>query len=185
LLVFEDADLEKAAYWGHIGIMSNAGQMCTANSRIFIQEKVYDRFLDLFLDQVRAARIGDPFAADTFQGPQVNKLQHDRVLRYIELGKSEGATLALGGKAWNSNDSGKGYFIEPTVFTDVKDDMTIYREEIFGPVAAVTTFKTEEEAVRRANDTTFGLGAAIFTKDVGRVHRLSRKVQSGSKWHPS
>ncbi|KAH7145518.1 aldehyde dehydrogenase domain-containing protein [Dactylonectria estremocensis] len=182
LVVFEDADLDKAVYWGHIGIMSNAGQVCTANSRVFVHENIYDAFVDRFLKQVASAKIGDPFAADTFQGPQVNKTQRDRVLQYIELGKSEGATLATGGKARGSPSDGKGYFIEPTVFTDVKDDMTIYREEIFGPVAAVLSFKTEEEVVARANDTLFGLGAAVFTKDVSRIHRITRKIQSGTVW---
>ncbi|RSL74989.1 hypothetical protein CEP51_011291 [Fusarium floridanum] len=182
LVVFEDADLDKAAYWGHIGIMSNAGQVCTANSRIFVHEKIYDDFLRRFLEKAASAKVGDPFAADTFQGPQVSQTQRDNILRYIELGKSEGATLALGGKVHETAGNGKGYFVEPTVFTNVKDDMAIYREEIFGPVAAVLSFKTEEEVVRRANDTFFGLGAALFTKDVSRVHRITRKIQSGTVW---
>ncbi|KAF5554610.1 aldehyde dehydrogenase (NAD+) [Fusarium mexicanum] len=182
LIVFEDAELEKAAYWGHIGIMSNAGQVCTANSRIFVHEKVYDNFMAHFLKQVNGAKIGNPFNQDTTQGPQVNKIQQERVLRYIELGISEGASLVTGGNVFGNPDEGKGYFIEPTVFTNVKDDMTIYREEIFGPVAAVMTFKTEEEVMRRANDTPFGLGAAIFTKDVSRIHRVTRRIQSGTVW---
>lgn len=164
--------------------MSNAGQVCTANSRIFVHEKVYDDFIARFLKQVRSAKIGDPFAEDTFQGPQVNQIQRDRVLRYIELGKSEGASLAAGGKVLGNPSDSKGYFILPTVFTDVKDDMAIYREEIFGPVAAVMPFKTEEEVIKRANDTQFGLGAALFTKDVSRIHRVIRRIQSGSKYLP-
>lgn len=181
LVVFDDADLDKAAYWGHVGIMSNAGQVCTANSRIFVHEKVYDDFLRRFLEKAASAKVGDPFAADTFQGPQVSQAQRDRILQYIEIGKSEGGTLALGGKVHETAGNGRGYFVEPTVFTNVKDDMTIYREEIFGPVAAVLSFKTEDEVIKRANDTFFGLGAALFTKDVSRVHRISRKIQSGSK----
>jgi len=183
--VFDDADLDKAAYWGHVGIMSNAGQVCTANSRIFVHESIYNDFLRRFLEKAASAKVGDPFAADTFQGPQVSKAQRERILHYIELGKSEGATLALGGKVHETAGNGKGYFVEPTVFTDVNDDMTIYRQEIFGPVAAVLSFKTEDEVVRRANDTFFGLGAALFTKDVSRVHRISRKIQSGSESSPS
>ncbi|KAJ4239392.1 mitochondrial aldehyde dehydrogenase [Fusarium falciforme] len=182
LVVFDDADLDKAAYWGHVGIMSNAGQVCTANSRIFVHEKVYDDFLRRFLEKAASAKVGDPFAADTFQGPQVSQAQRDRILQYIEIGKSEGGTLALGGKVHETAGSGRGYFVEPTVFTNVKDDMTIYREEIFGPVAAVLSFKTEDEVIKRANDTFFGLGAALFTKDVSRVHRISRKIQSGTVW---
>lgn len=164
--------------------MSNAGQVCTANSRIFVHEKVYDDFIARFLKQVRSAKIGDPFDQDTFQGPQVNQIQRDRVLRYIELGKSEGASLVAGGKVLSNASDGQGYFILPTVFTDVKDDMAIYREEIFGPVAAVMPFKTEEEVIKRANDTQFGLGAALFTKDVSRIHRVIRRIQSGSKYLP-
>ncbi|KAF4973702.1 hypothetical protein FSARC_91 [Fusarium sarcochroum] len=179
LLVFEDADLDKAAYWAHIGVMSNAGQVCTANSRVFVHEKVYDQFLQRFLDNIRGAKIGDPFGTETFQGPQINMSQRDRVLRYIDIGKSEGATLAIGGNIWGNSTSRKGFFLEPTVFTDVTDDMTICREEIFGPVAAVAKFKTEEEALERANDIPFGLGAAVFTRDISRVHRVSRKIKSG------
>ncbi|KAJ4192455.1 mitochondrial aldehyde dehydrogenase [Fusarium falciforme] len=182
LVVFDDADLDKAAYWGHVGIMSNAGQVCTANSRIFVHEKVYDDFLRRFLEKAASAKVGDPFAADTFQGPQVSQAQRDRILQYIDIGKSEGGTLALGGKVHETAGNGRGYFVEPTVFTNVKDDMTIYREEIFGPVAAVLSFKTEDEVIKRANDTFFGLGAALFTKDVSRVHRISRKIQSGTVW---
>ncbi|KFA53844.1 hypothetical protein S40293_01722 [Stachybotrys chartarum IBT 40293] len=167
LIVFDDADLDKAVYWGHLGIMLNSGQ-------------VYDRFLELFLEKSRSAKLGDPFAEDTFQGPQVNKLQQDRVLGYIEKAKSEGASLVLGGERWAQGSKGKGYFIEPTVFTNVQSHMTIYREEIFGPVATVGSFKTEDEAVAQANDTQFGLGAALFTKDVGRIHRLTRKLHSGT-----
>ncbi|KAF5003876.1 hypothetical protein FDECE_9606 [Fusarium decemcellulare] len=182
LIVFEDADLDKAVYWGHVGIMSNAGQVCTANSRIFIHEKVYEEFLRRFLEKVSSAISGDPFAADTFQGPQVNRIQRDRILRYIELGKAEGANLAIGGNVHGGTSDGKGYFVEPTVFTNVTDDMAIYREEIFGPVAAILPFTTEEDVVRRANDTSFGLGAALFTKDVSRIHRITRKIQSGTVW---
>lgn len=162
--------------------MSNAGQVCTANSRIFVHENIYDAFVERFLQQVESASIGDPFDEGTFQGPQVSKVQRDRVMEYIELGKAEGAMLAAGGTV---RGVGEGYFIQPTVFTNVKDDMTIYREEIFGPVAAIMPFKTEDEVILRANDTSFGLGAALFTKDVSRIHRLTRKIQSGSKSFPT
>ncbi|KAH7011220.1 aldehyde dehydrogenase domain-containing protein [Ilyonectria destructans] len=182
IIVFEDADLSKAAYWAHIGIMSSSGQMCTANSRIFVQESVLEDFLGLFKTQVQAAPMGDPFVPETFQGPQVSRLQRDRVLEYIKSGVDQGATVAIGGKAWADPQSGKGFFIEPTIFVDVQDDMTIYREEIFGPVAIVASFKSEEEAVRRGNDSQFGLGAAVFTKDLGRAHRIARRIESGTVW---
>jgi aldehyde dehydrogenase (NAD+) len=182
LIIFDDADLDEAVYWAHVGIMGNAGQVCTANSRIFVHENVYDDFIARFLKQVKSAKLGDPFDKETFQGPQVSQMQKERVLEYIESGIFEGASLATGGKAYGNVGEKKGYFIEPTVFTHVEDHMKIYREEIFGPVAAVMRFTTEDEVTRRANDSQFGLGAALFTKDVNRIHRLTRKIQSGSEY---
>lgn len=155
--------------------------MCTANSRIFVQESILEDFLGRFKVQVQAARMGDLFVPETFQGPQVSRLQRDRILEYIKSGVDEGATVAIGGKPWADPQSGTGFFIEPTVFADVQDDMTIYREEIFGPVAIAVGFKSEEEAVRRGNDSQFGLGAAVFTKDLGRAHRIARQIKSSSK----
>ena len=182
LLVFEDADLEQAAKWSHIGIMSNMGQICTATSRILVQETVYDKFVKLFMDQVKSvSKVGDPFSDETFQGPQVTKTQYERVLNYIESGKSEGADLALGGQA-HKDVNGKGFFIAPTVFINVKDHMKIYREEVFGPFAVVASFKTEEEAVEMANDTTYGLGSAVFTQDITKAHRVARNIEAGMVW---
>lgn len=181
LIIFEDADLKSAIKWGHYGIMANAGQICTANSRILVHESIYDEYIKLFKEKIKESSIvDDPFKSGTFQGPQVSKAQFDRVLAYIESGKSEGATIALGGSPHPIN--GKGYFIQPTIFTGVKDEMTIYREEIFGPIVCIGSFKTDEEAIRRANDTTFGLGASIFTKNLARAHKMARKVQAGMVW---
>ena len=137
--------------------------------------------MKLFEKQVREAPLGDPFDADTFQGPQIDEGQRKTILGYIESGKKEGANLAIGGKAWRHPKTGKGFFVEPTVFTGVTDNMKICREEIFGPVASVLTFSDEDEVVRRANDTTYGLGAAIFTRDLGRAHRVAKSIQSGSE----
>lgn len=182
LLVFEDADLEQAVKWAHIGIMSNMGQICTATSRILVQESIYEKFTTLFKDQINeVSKVGDPFHDSTFQGPQVTKAQYEKVLAYIESGKEEGATLAVGGTA-HKNVGGKGFFISPTVFIDVKDNMKIFREEIFGPFAVVSSFKTEEEAISRANDTTYGLGSAVFTKDLERAHRVARDIEAGMVW---
>ncbi|KAL1297884.1 hypothetical protein AAFC00_006405 [Neodothiora populina] len=182
LLVFDDANLEQAVKWAHIGIMSNQGQICTATSRILVQEGIYDKFVSEFKDHVKTTSIvGDPFKDDTFQGPQVTKAQYDRVLHYIESGKSEGATLLYGGEP-HKNANGKGFFVTPTVFTDVKDSMKIYREEIFGPFVVVSSFKTEEEAVERANDTTYGLGSAVFTQDITKAHRVARNIEAGMVW---
>ncbi|KAI8632581.1 aldehyde dehydrogenase [Xylariaceae sp. FL1651] len=181
LIVFEDADLEQAAKWAHIGIMSNMGQICTATSRILVQESVYDDFVARFREVVKStSKVGDPFAEDTFQGPQVTKAQYEKVLDFVESGQSEGATLATGGKPCPLE--GKGYFIEPTIFTHVKDSMKIYREEVFGPLVVIAAFKTEDEAIRMANDTTYGLGAALFSQDLQRSHRVAARIESGMVW---
>jgi aldehyde dehydrogenase (NAD+) len=183
LLVFDDADLDQAAKWAHIGIMSNMGQICTATSRVLVQESVYDKFVQLFKEVVKTtSKVGDPFNDDTFQGPQVTKSQYERVLSYIESGKAEGAHLASGGVPHKNVGAGKGFFIEPTIFTEVQDTMTIYREEVFGPFVVVASFKTEEDAIRMANDTTYGLGSALFTRDIERAHRVAARIEAGMVW---
>ena len=171
-------------YYAHgvhskLSLAGNMGQICSATSRVFVQEGVYDKFLDAFKTQVQnVSKVGDPFSEDTFQGPQVTKAQFERVMNFIESGKEEGATLALGG----TRHGDKGYFISPTIFADVKDNMTISREEIFGPVVAISKFTTEVEAIKRANDTVYGLGAAIFTENITRAHRVAAKIQAGMVW---
>lgn len=181
LIIFEDADLDLAATWSHIGIMSNQGQICTATSRVLVHEDVYSAFVEKFKSTIqKISVVGDPFAEDTFQGPQVTKTQYERVLGYIQAAKDEGATIALGGEPAPQN--GKGFFINPTVFTDVKPTMKIYREEIFGPCVSVITFKTEEEAIELANDTTYGLGAALFTKNLTKAHRVASEIEAGMVW---
>lgn len=182
LLVFGDADLDQAAKWAHFGIMYNQGQVCTATSRILVHESVYDKFVALFKDVVAtSSKVGDPFADGTYQGPQVTKAQYDRVLSYIDSGKSEGATLVAGGQPYK-NAGGKGFFIAPTIFTNVQDHMRIYREEVFGPFVVISSFLSEEEAVTRANDTTYGLGAAVFTRDLVRAHRVAAEIEAGMVW---
>ncbi|TLS30563.1 hypothetical protein PpBr36_03388 [Pyricularia pennisetigena] len=181
LLVFDDADLDLAVEWSHIGIMSNQGQICTATSRILVHESVHDKFVSLFKDTVeKVSIVGDPFDEKTFQGPQVNKAQYERVLNYIKLAQEEGATIATGGKPAPQN--GKGFFVAPTVFTNVKTSMRVYKEEIFGPCVAIISFKDEEEAIELANDTTYGLGAALFTRNLTRAHRVAHEIQSGMVW---
>ena len=183
LLVFDDADIEQAVKWSHTGIMYNQGQVCTATSRILVQESVIDKFIEAFKEEVKkTSKVGNPFEDETFQGPQVTKAQYERVLSYIESGKSEGATLAMGGEAYKNVGEGKGFFISPTVFTGVKDDMKIYREEVFGPFAVISSFKAEDEAIKRANDSTYGLGAALFTKDIVKAHRVARRIEAGMVW---
>lgn len=183
LLVFEDADLEQAAKWAHVGIMSNQGQICTATSRILVQDTIYDRFVERFKDVVaKTSKVGDPFHDETFQGPQVTRAQYERVLSYIESGKAEGATLVAGGEPCKNVAGGRGFFIAPTIFTNVTDTMRIYREEIFGPFVVIASFRTEEEALAKANDTTYGLGAAVFTRDIERAHRVAAEIESGMVW---
>lgn len=185
ILIFHDANLDQTAKWAHIGIMANQGQICTATSRIFVQQgPLYDKFIARFKKVISETSIvGDPFSESTFQGPQVSKAQYDRVLSFIQSGKDQGAKVAHGGSAHTSQSTGgKGYFIEPTVFTDVKPSMDIYREEIFGPVAVVVPFETEEEAIELANNHTYGLASAVFTRDVERAHRVAEQIESGMVW---
>lgn len=181
LIVFDDADLDLAAYWAHAGIMSNQGQVCSATSRILVQGAVYDKFLAKFRQQVtKISKVGDPFDESTFQGPQVSKAQLERVLGYAEVGKQEGAKLELGGKPFSSD--GKGFFVEPTVFTDVSPQMRIFQEEVFGPFVVISRFETEEEALALANGTQYGLGSALFTTNLTRAHTVAKKIQAGVVW---
>lgn len=185
LIVFGDCDMEQAVKWSHFGIMSNQGQICTATSRIFVHEGIFDTFLDKFKERIKTASIiGDQWNESTFQGPQVSRAQYERILSYIELGKKEGATVAAGGTVYTpTNPKNKnGYFVTPTVFTDVTTSMRIYSEEIFGPVVVILPFSTEEEAIRLANNTTYGLGAAVFTKDLERAHRVAAEIEAGMVW---
>ncbi|KAF4304708.1 hypothetical protein GTA08_BOTSDO08116 [Botryosphaeria dothidea] len=183
-LVFADADLDQAAKWTHVGIMANQGQVCSATSRIFVQEDAYEDFVKAFRDTVeKVSVVGDPFDEKTFQGPQVTKQQYERVLKYAEIGKEEGATLVAGGEPLKeATSSGKGYFVAPTIFTDVTEQMAIYQEEVFGPFVVIGKFKNEEEALRLANNTSYGLGSAVFTKDLERATRVAREIESGTVW---
>ncbi|KFA69120.1 hypothetical protein S40285_00112 [Stachybotrys chlorohalonatus IBT 40285] len=181
LLVFDDANLEQAVKWSHLGIMSNQGQICTATSRILVQDSIYDEFLGRFLETVKTvSKVGSQWDKDSYQGPQVSKAQYDRVLDYIEIGKKEGAEIASGGEPVKVD--GKGFFIAPTVFVNVKSSMRVYREEIFGPVVAIARFSSEEQALQMANETTYGLGAAVFTRDIERAHRVAADIEAGMVW---
>jgi aldehyde dehydrogenase (NAD+) len=182
LLVFDDADLDLAAEWAHIGIMSNQGQICSATSRILVQKTVYDRFLESFVARIeQISTVGDPFAETTFQGPQITKAQYERVLEYTRVGREDDkATLRLGGDS--VFPKGDGYFVQPTVFTDVTPTMRIFQEEVFGPFVVVTPFETEEEALELANNSQYGLGAAVFTRNLARGHAVARRVEAGMVW---
>jgi aldehyde dehydrogenase (NAD+) len=159
----------------------NFGQTCHAGTRIYVHEDVYDEFLSAYTARLKKMRVGDNFDNNNDQGPQNSKMQYDKILGYISSGKEEGATVHLGGNAVK-NDNGKGYFIEPTIFTDVQPNMKIMREEIFGPVVAIAKFKDEDEVVRLANDTSYGLAAGIHTKDYERAVRVTNALQAGTTW---
>lgn len=183
LIVRADADLEQAVKWAAIGIMSNQGQICTSTSRIYAHESVYEKFLELFAKHVSEEyKQGDMFDKDAVVGPQVSKMQYDKILQYLDIGKKEGARVVLGGEANTEGAFGKGYFVKPTVFADVKPNFRIVKEEIFGPVVAVGKFSTDEEAVEYANGTEYGLGAAIFTKDITVAHNMASDIRSGQIW---
>ncbi|OTA07345.1 aldehyde dehydrogenase ALDH [Trichoderma parareesei] len=183
LVVFSDADMEQAVKWSHLGIMSNQGQICTATSRIMVQDEVYDDFVKRFLETLKAvSKVGSQWARDTYQGPQVSKAQYERVLEYIEVGKKEGAAVAAGGHPLDVGSNGRGFFVAPTVFTGVDPSMRVYQEEIFGPVVVILRFKTEDEALELANNTAYGLGAAVFTTDLERAHRMAAEIESGMVW---
>lgn len=155
------------------------GQICTATSRIFVQDTIYEKFLEAFHEQVKSSTvIGDPFDENTTHGPQVSKAQYEKILSLIESGKSEGAGLLTGG----ARSGDKGFYIQPTVFRDVKPNMKIVREEIFGPCFVIAPFSTEADAIERANDTEYGLGAAIFTENLRKAHRVAAGVQAGTVW---
>ncbi len=177
-IVFADADLDAAAVGAHVGIYLNQGQCCCAGSRLFVEDAIHDAFVDRVVAMSRARKVGDPFEPTTQQGPQVDKAQFDKIMGYIEAGRREGATCAAGG----SRVGDRGFFIEPTVFTDVKDEMAIAREEIFGPVLSVLKFSDTEELVRRANATNFGLAAAVWTRNVARAHDVARRLRAGTVW---
>ncbi|KAI1340648.1 aldehyde dehydrogenase domain-containing protein [Xylariaceae sp. FL0016] len=183
LLVFSDCDMDQAVKWSHLGIMSNQGQICTATSRILVQENIYEEFLDRFLECTKTtSKVGNQWDKDTYQGPQVSKVQYERVLEYVNIGKSEGAKLGCGGEPVKVGGSGKGFFVAPTIFTDVTPSMRVFKEEIFGPVVVIARFKDEDEAVDLANDTLYGLGAAVFTRDLERAHRVAAEIEAGMVW---
>ncbi|MFH2015925.1 MAG: betaine-aldehyde dehydrogenase [Pseudomonadota bacterium] len=182
LIVFEDADLENAVSGAMLGNFYSTGQVCSNGTRVFVQKDLHDRFVGRLVERTKKIRLGDPLDPETQMGPLISKAQHDKVLGYIEIGKKEGATLAAGGGAPKLQGFENGFYVEPTVFTGVTDDMTIAREEIFGPVMSVLSFDAEDEVVARANDTEFGLSAGVFTKDMARAHRVAADLQAGTLW---
>jgi len=177
-IIFEDVDLDEAVEGAHMGLFANLGQSCCAGSRVFVEETIYQQFTEKSIARAKKRIVGDPFDRRTELGPVVDQSQFDKVMGYIKLGLSEGATLACGGDRIGN----RGYFIQPTVFSDVQDEMAIAREEIFGPVMSVISFKGVDEAIARANRTNYGLAAAVWTRDIKKALAVSAAVRAGTVW---
>ncbi len=181
-IVFEDADLEQAVFGAISGIFAATGQTCIAGSRLLVQDSIHDAFVAQLLDVARSARMGDPMDPDTQVGPVTTPPQYRKVLDYIDIARAEGATVALGGTRGTGPECGEGWFVQPTIFTGVRNDMRIAQEEVFGPVLSIIRFKDEADALRIANDVRFGLAAAVWTQDIGRAIRMSEQLQAGTVW---
>ena len=177
-VVFNDADLDAAAAGSHFGLYFNQGQCCCAGSRLFVQEDIHDEFVAKLVSMNQSRVVGDPFDKATEQGPQVDQAQFDKILKYIDIGKQEGAKCLTGG----ARHGDQGYFIEPTLFDGVTDEMQIATDEIFGPVMSILTFKDTEDLIHRANNTFYGLAAAVWSRDIGKAHLLADRVRAGTVW---
>ncbi|XP_035314323.1 retinal dehydrogenase 2 isoform X2 [Cricetulus griseus] len=177
-IIFADADLDYAVEQAHQGVFFNQGQCCTAGSRIFVEESIYEEFVKRSVERAKRRIVGSPFDPTTEQGPQIDKKQYNKILELIQSGVAEGAKLECGGKGLGR----KGFFIEPTVFSNVTDDMRIAKEEIFGPVQEILRFKTMDEVIERANNSDFGLVAAVFTNDINKALMVSSAMQAGTVW---
>jgi len=177
-VIFADSDLESAIEGAHFGLYFNQGQCCCAGSRLFVEDKIHDEVIDRLKEKNAERKVGDPFDPETQQGPQVDQAQFDKILKYVEYGKKDGAKMISGGKRVGD----KGYFVEPTLFAGVTDDMRIAKDEIFGPVLSVLKFKNLDEIIKRSNSTNFGLAAAVWTRDVAKAHRYASAVRAGTVW---
>lgn len=180
-IIFADADFEGAVEWAMVGIFFNQGEVCSAGSRIIIEESIKDKFVACLSEKANAMTIGNP-VNNPDMGPLVSKEHMETVLKYIEIGKKEGATLVCGGKRYTEGECAEGYYVRPTIFDNCTSDMTIVKEEIFGPVVTIQTFKTEEEAIALANDTVYGLAGAVFTSDGTRALKVIKEIRAGITW---
>jgi aldehyde dehydrogenase (NAD+) len=177
-VVCADADLDAAVEGAYFGLFFNQGQCCCAGSRLFVEEKVHGPFVEKLVKKAKSQKVGDPFDMATTQGPQVSQEQCDRIMGFIEAGKKDGAKLLTGGKKLGE----QGYFIEPTVFDEVKDEMKIAKEEIFGPVMNILKFKDINEVIKRGNQTFYGLAAAVWTRDIKKAHQIANGLRAGTVW---
>jgi aldehyde dehydrogenase (NAD+) len=177
-IVFADAEMDDAIEGCHFGVFFNQGQVCCAGSRLFVEERIYDEFVEKSVARAKRRTVGNPFDAGTEQGPQIDDVQFKKVMSYIDWGKREGAELLTGGR----RACDPGYFVEPTVFTNVGDEMKIAREEIFGPVMSIMKFREIDEVMYRANNTTYGLAAAVWTRSIDKAHAIANNVKAGTIW---
>lgn len=178
-IIFPDADLDAAVDGSVFGIYYNTGQSCEARSRLLVHESIYDAFLEKFVEKTKKLKLGDPFSKETHVGAVISQAQWDVIDSYVKLAQEEGARVLVGGKQPEGPEFEKGYWYEPTVIVDVTNDMRVAQEEIFGPVVVVIKFRDEQEAVRLANDTIYGLAAALWTKDFSRAHRVAGQLKAG------
>jgi acyl-CoA reductase-like NAD-dependent aldehyde dehydrogenase len=182
-IVFADADIEQAVNGAMMGIFFNQGQVCCAGSRLFLDARIKDEFLERFKERAGRVKVGDPMDKATQMGPQVSEEQLNRIKGYVDIARSEGATVLTGGESPQLEGNFRGgYFFQPTVFSEVQNTMRVAQEEIFGPVASAITFTDEKELIRLANDTIFGLSAGIWTKDITRAHRFAKEIHAGTVW---
>lgn len=177
-VIFADCDMDKAVEGAFHAIYFHGGQCCTAGSRLFVEDKIRPEFVNRLAERAKKRKLGDPLDPTTEQGPQVSQEQMDKILGYVDKGQTEGAKLVTGGKRHGP----KGFFVEPTIFDNVKDGMAIARDEIFGPVVSVLPFKDQDEVIKRANETYYGLAAAVWTKDIDKAHTYAREVKAGTVW---
>lgn len=181
-IFFDDCKWDMALDGLQLGILLNQGQVCCAGSRVFVQEGIYDKFVEAAVKAFNHVKVGLPWEQDTQMGSQINEGQLKKILSYIDIAKSEGATIACGGERCTEGELAKGAFMKPTLITNVTNDMRVAQEEIFGPVACVIKFKTEDEVIEMANDSKYGLGGAVWTRDINRAIRVSRAIETGRMW---
>jgi len=181
-IVFADADINNAVRGAVSGIFAATGQTCMAGSRLLVHESIHDEFVEKLLELAKTAKMGNPLEKDTTVGPVTTRPQYQKVLSYIDIAKSEGAKCVLGGGPATRAECGDGWFVEPTIFTGVSNDMRIAQEEVFGPVLSIIKFKTDEQAIQIANDVMYGLAAGVWTQDIGRALTMAKKIRAGTVW---